>query len=714
TQLSYTGMRHLMTGLHSVKPVAVRVLKYILFSRLQKWGLNTYLYTPKDDFKHRISLCSFAEQLMIFICAANKHGMKFIYAISPRLDVTFSNHREVSTLKRKLDKVPHFGCKCFALFNDINHNICPADKEVFSSFTHAQVSVTNELFQYLREPETFLFCPTEYCGTFWCPSVSQSSYLRTIGEKLLPGIEVLWTRPKVVSKEITVESIKEVSKILKRSPVIWDNIHDYDQKRLFLGPYKGWSTELIPRIRGVLTNPNCEFETYFVAIHTLATWYKSNIHVSVCVQIKLENEGSDEELETDIAMVSIIAHFLSGPLHVPHSGGENCLAHVTFLATPSLSPSTMVTTVFQQPIVSPVLESSGEPHLLPKEDLNVQVETEKREADEEPMEMVEEKHDLYGKDVRQITTEMVRAKIMEELKPMDKDSLGEVRDPEALIQEDTANDVASMQIDEQMGREPYVPSPKEKPLFMMEGVTLEDLSLLVELFYLPYEHGSRRFEEMGCSIIQMFIRLSNSPKRTIIYDLILCVSFYSYWIDSGQWCRSQPSAQFLGRYQEAWAFRGDLVGEFQRLLPIDGANDLFFQPPPTPPTSKIYSIKAYFPKDEPTVYNICTEIYNAGLDGLPFSEQEPDLIGKMMLNSHEEEKVVLPDCFLSNFPSLLKVDIHTKVFDPSVPKSLMGCLLYSLKANGSHGAFCEVRQTDKRMLDFYSKLGCSEGCLGFP
>ncbi|KPP60364.1 hypothetical protein Z043_121645, partial [Scleropages formosus] len=373
-----------------------------------------------------------------------------------------------------------------------------------------------------------------YCGTFWCPSVSQSSYLRTIGEKLLPGIEVLWTRPKVVSKEITVESIKEVSKILKRSPVIWDNIHDYDQKRLFLGPYKGWSTELIPRIRGVLTNPNCEFETYFVAIHTLATWYKSNIH-------------------------------------------------------------------------------------------------------------------------------------------------GEVRDPEALIQEDTANDVASMQIDEQMGREPYVPSPKEKPLFMMEGVTLEDLSLLVELFYLPYEHGSRathilnstisvnakgrepekakRFEEMGCSIIQMFIRLSNSPKRTIIYDFFISCNFYA-WLLVPTGCRSQPSAQFLGRYQEAWAFRGDLVGEFQ-----------------------------------PTVYNICTEIYNAGLDGLPFSEQEPDLIGarfesrsnpkltKMMLNSHEEEKVVLPDCFLSNFPSLLKVDIHTKVFDPSVPKSLMGCLLYSLKAN---------------------------------
>lgn len=46
--------------------------------------------------------------------------------------------------------------------------------------------------------------------------------------------------PKVVSHKISVESIEEVSSVLKRAPVIWDNIHanDYDLQRLFLGPYK--------------------------------------------------------------------------------------------------------------------------------------------------------------------------------------------------------------------------------------------------------------------------------------------------------------------------------------------------------------------------------------------------------------------------------------------------------------------------------------------
>ena len=53
----------------------------------------------------------------------------------------------------------------------------------------------------------------------------------------------------------------------------------------------------------------------------------------------------------------------------------------------------------------------------------------------------------------------------------------------------------------------------------------------------------------------------------------------------------------------------------------------------------------------------------------------------MMLSFHEEEEG-LPDSFLSNFPSLIKVDIHAKVTDPSVAKSMMGCLLSSIKANG--------------------------------
>ncbi|KAG8435392.1 hypothetical protein GDO86_013371 [Hymenochirus boettgeri] len=676
-----------------------------LFRRLQKWGLNTYLYAPKDDYKHRMFWREMysveeADQLMILISAAQEFGIEFIYAISPGLDITFSNQKEVSTLKRKLDQVCQFGCRSFALlFDDIDHNMCPADKEVFSSFAHAQVAITNEIFQYLSEPQTFLFCPTEYCGTFCYPNVAQSPYLRTVGEKLLPGIEVLWTGPKVVSKDISVESIEEVSKILKRSPVIWDNIHanDYDQKRLFLGPYKGRSTELIPRLKGVLTNPNCEFESNYVAIHTLATWYKSNMNgvrkdvimtdsedSTVSIQIKLENEGSDEDLETDVLYSPQMAHKLAltdwlkefgVPLQytsrqVSHSGPKTSVVGLApLVSTPTLNAATTVTTVYQQPIMSQGSALSPEPPMMAKEE-------EKKQPEDEPMEMVVEKLEDVNKNVSQILTDISEAKMSEELKPMDtdKESLVEAKSSEACMQEDVCNDIAPMQTDEQVNKDQFVPGPNEKPLYTAEAVTLEDLQLLSDLFYLPYEHGQKgvqmlkefqwlranssvvsvncsgndaekieewrsralKFEEMCSVVMRMFTRLSNCPNRTILYDLYSYVwdikSIISMVKSFLQWlgCRSQSSAQFLSGDQEPWAFRGGLAGEFQRLFPIEGANDLFFQPPPLTPTSKMYTIRPYYSKDEASVYKICREMYDDAMDDLPF-ESQPDLIGDKLV-----------------------------------------------------------------------------------
>ncbi|XP_053437203.1 protein O-GlcNAcase-like [Nycticebus coucang] len=823
-----------------------------LFRRLQKWELNTYLYAPKDDYKHRMfwrELYSVeeAEQLMALISAAREYKIEFIYAISPGLDITFSNPKEVYTLKRKLDQVCQFGCRSFALlFDDIDHNMCAADQEVFSSFAHAQVYITNEIYQYLGEPETFLFCPTEYCGTFCYPNVFQSPYLRTVGEKLLPGIEVLWTGPKVISKEIPVESIEEVSKIIKRAPVIWDNIHanDYDQKRLFLGPYKGRSTELIPRLKGVLTNPNCEFEANYVAIHTLATWYKSNMNgvrkdrvmdsedSTVSIQMKLENEGSNEDIETDVFYSAQIALKLAltewlQEFGVPHqysssqvvkseaSVGDGTLQ----VAVPSLNATLVETTVYQDPIMSQGAALGGEPAALTKE-------KDKKQPDEEPMDMVVEKQEETAhKNDNQILSDIVGAKVAEEWKPMDtdKESISESKSSETSMQEDCINDVAPMQIDEQTHKEQFVPGPNEKLFYTIEPVTSEDLQLLADLFYLPYEHGPKgtqmlrefrwlransnvvstnykgkdsekieewrsraaKFEEMCGLVMRMFTRFSNCANRKILYDMYSYVwdikSIMSVVKSFVQWlgCRSHSSAQFLIEDQEPWSFKGGLAGEFQHLLPIDGANDLFFQPPPPIPTSKVYTIRPYFPKDEASVYKICREMYNSGV-GLPFQSQ-PDLIGdklvggllalsldycfvledednvcgyalgtvdvtpfikkyksswipfmqqkyakptgdkelseaeKIMLSFHEEQEM-LPETFLANFPSLIKMDIHRKVTDPSVAKSMMACLLSSLKANGSWGAFCEVRPDDTRILEFYSKLGYFEIAKteGFP
>ncbi len=139
--------------------------------------------------------------------------------------------------------------------------------------------------------------------------------------------------------------------------------------------------------------------------------------------------------------------------------------------------------------MSPTVPLSDEPHVLGKE-----VEVEKKESDEEPMEMVVEKHDeVDTKNVNQILTEIVKAKMTEDLKPMDTDKeiLTESKSPEMSIQEDSGSDIAPMQTDDQLNKDMFLPGPNEKPLFTAEPLTLVDLTLLAELFYLPYEHGPK-------------------------------------------------------------------------------------------------------------------------------------------------------------------------------------------------------------------------------
>ena len=77
----------------------------------------------------------------------------------------------------------------------------------------------------------------------------------------------------------TSENLHDINDVLKRKCVIWDNEHanDYDQKRVFLGPYSGRSPEVKSKLAGVMTNPNCEYGANFIAIHTLAQWSKCSV-----------------------------------------------------------------------------------------------------------------------------------------------------------------------------------------------------------------------------------------------------------------------------------------------------------------------------------------------------------------------------------------------------------------------------------------------------
>src|SRR5437867_2494777 len=137
------------------------------------------------------------------------------------------------------------GCHRFALlFDDIAGQLSESDARRFDTLAEAHSFIANDLFHFVRaatDAGRLWFCPTAYCGAMAKPSVNACAYLREIGERLHPAIEILWTGPEIVSETITVESIGEVQQVLKRAPLIWDNLHanDYDLRRIYLGPYQG-------------------------------------------------------------------------------------------------------------------------------------------------------------------------------------------------------------------------------------------------------------------------------------------------------------------------------------------------------------------------------------------------------------------------------------------------------------------------------------------
>ena len=77
---------------------------------MSTWGMNAYLYAPKDDYKHRAywrELYSLeeADALSQLIKEASDKGIHFVYAIAPGLDITFSSIEEITLLKRKVEQV---------------------------------------------------------------------------------------------------------------------------------------------------------------------------------------------------------------------------------------------------------------------------------------------------------------------------------------------------------------------------------------------------------------------------------------------------------------------------------------------------------------------------------------------------------------------------------------------------------------------------------
>uniref|UniRef100_A0A094ZTQ3 protein O-GlcNAcase n=1 Tax=Schistosoma haematobium TaxID=6185 RepID=A0A094ZTQ3_SCHHA len=511
-----------------------------LFRRMNQMGMNAYLYAPKDDIKHRQSWRDLytpeeEQQLQFLITESTEAGVLFIFAISPGLDVTFSSAKEVDILKKKVDQVSKLGCRAFALlFDDIEPRLCPADREVFNSSARAQVMFANEIYNHLGCPDVFLFCPTEYSASLAVPNINKSEYLATVASCLAPGIAVIWTGPLVVSKRILTKELKELSTLLQHPIVLWDNLHanDYDQRRVFIGPYSGRPLALRRQglLRGVLTNPNCEFEANYVAFHTLAQWSRQAGSKHIIQSTDTEMLCTSEDFESNASDDNEV---IDDGIDDQKSGDIN--EHPSVCQDDCVSRKRQYASVYR-----------------PREALRIAL-----------------------RDWLALMLQVGASKPSTAIgtpTPMDTDNL-ETGQNEAPMQVESTPSNVVMTSDNNSSETPISGDVNSVT------VTLEDLEMFADLFYLPFSHGPSaiRLLELGHWLREYSYVCGPNPS-----DLeetgVMAFRSMSHLKRLLTWFSPGYRDMVTSGDQEPWTFRGGLITELQRILPLESAQDLFPAP----------------------------------------------------------------------------------------------------------------------------------------
>ncbi len=256
---------------------------------LQRFGLNTYLFAPKDDLKHRVLWRQLldVEEAAAFkklLAACSKAGVRFIYAIAPGWDDHFakgaarsSKSSATAALKRRFRQLLDLGCRDFAVMFDDVPNLPPSE---LAEIARRHADLANELWDWLPRDQgrtvSFALCPAVYCTRMGGRAPADSTYLRALGEHLHPGVDIFWTGPEIISPAISADHLREVATVLRRPPFIWDNLHanDYDNARIFLGPFSGRTHELPALSRGVVLNLNGACELNFLPLATLGEFVR--------------------------------------------------------------------------------------------------------------------------------------------------------------------------------------------------------------------------------------------------------------------------------------------------------------------------------------------------------------------------------------------------------------------------------------------------------
>ncbi|KAI1731922.1 beta-N-acetylglucosaminidase domain-containing protein [Ditylenchus destructor] len=664
--------------------------------------MNTYLYAPKDDLKHRaewriLYTVEEADLLESLIRAARESNVTFVYALSPGIDIVYSNPKEVKAIQDKL-KQP-----------SMNEH----DRKQFPSFVVAQLVVSNTVYEHMGCP-LFMFCPTEYCES-----------------RALPTLEA----------------------------------NDYDPKRVFLGPFVGRPVGLKSEISGLLLNPNSKYEANFIPFFTLADWNQSDRDAPKSEQDdgrKLEVPISDAAIQATQKRKSKQYH----PLNSLKRALEDWITHYTQGPGPAIPPiSQMETQTVANVIESTAISSSVPPpsirtcegnDLLPTTDLPPPLYTSSPIGNATTsITGVAEAHDMMiPQTVNSLTSDYNEP--MEVLCNLPKETVTST----AMEMTPDGSDI---------------PMEDEEISDAIGKIDSEKVALLVDMFYLPFEHGQR-----GVNLLEEFqwlhenaqiIRSESEANEKEANEWLqrfdaftgstLVQEMFPYvWEAQGivsilcallQWMRDgnllvaptgTGSWWSSGEVDlEPWALGGGLLPDLQKLVVTSPQlADLFTIKFSIPLSLTCYTIK---PLDE-LFYDIFStgeekelieSIMTTNRDELFFDKSFSPFIkygvpphhfmaeelnsndgvqtssigfGRLQLLNNDAENfplLHLPMQLIDKYPSMIEIRWRNYSTEAVAVRRLLHVLAASLAMNGSKGLFTAVDSSNTEKIDLLSRLG---------
>jgi hyaluronoglucosaminidase len=250
-------------------------------------GMNAFVYGPKNDPYHRDRWRepypdAALRDLRATGAVARRAGVRFIYALSPALDICYSCADDFDALSAKLAQVASARVRRFALFFDDAPETPTHAEDVAryggsdtAALARAHADLVNRVDAWLRRRGLHgvsFMVPTAYAGTTCLP------YHSELAAGLRRGIGVGWTGAGVFAPQVTGAEARARRACLRHPVVLWDNFPVNDgvlSNTLHLGPLTGRDAELPGALGGYLLNPMTQPHASLVGLGTAAAYLRA-------------------------------------------------------------------------------------------------------------------------------------------------------------------------------------------------------------------------------------------------------------------------------------------------------------------------------------------------------------------------------------------------------------------------------------------------------